>query len=173
MADEDEEMQDAEDSGDEEEEEEEDDESSEDAEDEEEDENEEEDLELRRKIEEALRVNGVEAATGDSDDESEEELMDDDQMLAIDEQLAAVFRARASERKLGKGRCQCLMTPECFTHLNSRCRCTTRGNTLQEPCTRSHRDIPQEATCEPADRPLDSSAARSSRQHWSGREAAC
>ncbi|KAI0637371.1 DNA polymerase phi-domain-containing protein [Trametes polyzona] len=61
-------------------------------------EDEEADLELRRKIEEALRVNGISAATGDSDDESEEDLMDDDQMLAIDEQLAAAFRARASEK---------------------------------------------------------------------------
>lgn len=62
-----------------------------------------EDPELRRKIEEALRVNGVQAATGESDDESEEELMDDEQMLAIDEQLAAAFRARAEEKK-GKGK---------------------------------------------------------------------
>ncbi|KAI0792872.1 DNA polymerase phi-domain-containing protein [Abortiporus biennis] len=62
-----------------------------------------EDAELRRKIEEALRVNGIEAATGDTDDESEEELMDDDQMMAIDEQLAAVFKARSDEKKIGKG----------------------------------------------------------------------
>ncbi|KAF8911087.1 DNA polymerase phi-domain-containing protein [Gymnopilus junonius] len=59
------------------------------------------DLELRNKIEEALRVNGIEPATGDTDSE-EEELMDDDQMMAIDEQLAQVFRSRASERKSGK-----------------------------------------------------------------------
>lgn len=62
---------------------------------------EEEDVELRRKIEEALRVNGIEAATGETDEE--EELMDDDQMMAIDEQLAAVFRSRANEKKTGKG----------------------------------------------------------------------
>ncbi|KAG6885139.1 hypothetical protein C0993_005605 [Termitomyces sp. T159_Od127] len=62
---------------------------------------EEEDVVLRRKIEEALRVNGIEAATGDSDEE--EELMDDDQMMAIDEQLAAVFKTRANEKKIGKG----------------------------------------------------------------------
>ncbi|KAI0654742.1 DNA polymerase phi-domain-containing protein [Cubamyces menziesii] len=74
--------------------------SSDDDQDEDEDEevDEEADLELRRKIEEALRVNGISAATGESDDESEEELMDDDQMLAIDEQLAAAFKARASEK---------------------------------------------------------------------------
>ncbi|KAI0668533.1 DNA polymerase phi-domain-containing protein [Trametes maxima] len=73
--------------------------SSPDDEDDEDDEGDEEaNLELRRKIEEALRVNGISAATGDSDEESEEELMDDDQMLAIDEQLAAAFRARAGEK---------------------------------------------------------------------------
>lgn len=59
------------------------------------------DLELRNKIEEALRVNGIEPATGDTDSE-EEELMDDDQMMVIDEQLAQVFRSRATERKSGK-----------------------------------------------------------------------
>ncbi|KAJ7083833.1 DNA polymerase phi-domain-containing protein [Mycena crocata] len=57
------------------------------------------DLELRRKIEEALRVNGVDAAAGESDDNSEEELMDDEQMLAVDEQLAQVFRLREGEKK--------------------------------------------------------------------------
>jgi DNA polymerase phi len=56
------------------------------------------DPELRRKIEEALRVNGIEPATGETESE-EEELMDDDQMMAIDEQLAQVFRARANEKK--------------------------------------------------------------------------
>ena len=60
------------------------------------------DLELRNKIEEALRVNGIEPATGETDSE-EEELMDDDQMMAIDEQLAQVFRSRVNERKPGKG----------------------------------------------------------------------
>ncbi|KAF7363316.1 hypothetical protein MSAN_00987000 [Mycena sanguinolenta] len=56
------------------------------------------DPELRSKIAEALRVNGVDVASGDEDD-SDEELMDDDQMLAVDEQLAQVFRLRESERK--------------------------------------------------------------------------
>lgn len=64
------------------------------------------DMELRKKIEDALQVNGIEAATGDSDDDSDaddEDLMDDDQMMAIDEHLAAVFRSRADEKKSGKG----------------------------------------------------------------------
>lgn len=59
------------------------------------------DLELRNKIEEALRINGIEPATGETDSE-DEELMDDDQMMAIDEQLAQVFRSRTNEKKGGK-----------------------------------------------------------------------
>ena len=59
--------------------------------------------ELRRKIEETLRVNGVEAATGNSDEEPDEDLMDDDQMMAIDEQLAQVFRLRVNEKRSSKG----------------------------------------------------------------------
>ncbi|KAI0263807.1 DNA polymerase phi-domain-containing protein [Gloeopeniophorella convolvens] len=61
--------------------------------------NEEENEELRKKITEALRANGIEAATGLSDDESEEDL-DDDQMMAMDEQLAQIFKDRAR----GKGK---------------------------------------------------------------------
>jgi len=66
------------------------------------DEDEEVDLELRKKIEEALRVHGVKPATEDSDKEEEEELMDDEQMMAIDAQLAQVFSARANEKKGSK-----------------------------------------------------------------------
>src|ERR1700678_1711355 len=58
------------------------------------------DLELRNKIEEALRINGIEPATGETDSE-DEELMDDDQMMAMDEQLAQVFRSRTNEKKGG------------------------------------------------------------------------
>lgn len=83
------------------------------------------DPELRRKIEEALRVNGIQAATGESDEESEEELMDDDQMMAIDEQLAAVFKARADERRLGKGSRHISSSSAISdTHIY-RCRCST------------------------------------------------
>ena len=77
----------------------------------EDDADEEADLELRRKIEEALRVNGISAATGDSDDESEEDLMDDDQMLAIDDKLAAAFKARAAEKGNRKGKCISMFFP--------------------------------------------------------------
>ncbi|KXN82577.1 DNA polymerase V [Leucoagaricus sp. SymC.cos] len=58
-------------------------------------------LELRNKIEQALRVNGIELATENSDSE-EEELMDDEQMMVIDEQLVEVFRSRTNEKKSGK-----------------------------------------------------------------------
>lgn len=59
--------------------------------DEDEDVDDEETLVLRNKIEQALRVNGIEPATGETDSE-DEELMDDDQMMAIDDQLADFFR---------------------------------------------------------------------------------
>ena len=63
------------------------------------------DLELRSKIEEALRASGIEPADdSEGEDESEEEeIMDDDQMMAIDDKLAEIFRSRANEKKSGKG----------------------------------------------------------------------
>lgn len=64
---------------------------------------EEPDLELRSKIKEALRASGVEPADDSEDDGSEGELMDDDQMMTIDEQLADIFRSKVSEKKGGKG----------------------------------------------------------------------
>lgn len=59
-------------------------------------------LELRMKIEDALKANGAEAAIGDTDEESEEELVDDEQMMAIDEHLAEVFRSRSGDNKQSK-----------------------------------------------------------------------
>lgn len=97
---------------------------------------EEADPELRRKIEEALRVNGIQPATGETDDESEEEFMDDDQMMAIDEQLAAVFKARADERRLGKGSLLFLVKDIILSFVSCkyrfRCRRSARGHALQE-----------------------------------------
>lgn len=90
-----------EDADDEDVEDEDDDESEDEGGDEEESEGDEaEDPELRRKITEVLRANGIEAATGESDEESEEEEMDDDQMIAIDDQLAQIFK----EQRKGKGK---------------------------------------------------------------------
>ncbi|KAJ3735465.1 DNA polymerase phi-domain-containing protein [Lentinula guzmanii] len=59
------------------------------------------DEELRQKILEALSVNGIDAANED-DDESDEQYMDDDQMMAIDEHLAEIFRSRVNEKKASK-----------------------------------------------------------------------
>ncbi|KIY68633.1 hypothetical protein CYLTODRAFT_374153 [Cylindrobasidium torrendii FP15055 ss-10] len=56
------------------------------------------DEELKNKIMEALKMNG---ADGESDEE-DEIMMDDDQMLALDEQLAAAFRSQVQGRKSGK-----------------------------------------------------------------------
>ena len=63
------------------------------------------DLELRSKIEEALRASGIELANSSEgeDDSEEEEVMDDDQMMAIDGTLAEIFRSRVNEKKAGKG----------------------------------------------------------------------
>jgi len=64
----------------------------------------EEDPELRRKIEEALRISGIQGASEgseDDDSESEEELMDDEQMMQLDEHLAEIFRSRVKEKGRG------------------------------------------------------------------------
>lgn len=69
-----------------------------DGEDEDDDEDEDEDPELRLKLEEALGIPGA-SSNNVSGAESEEELMDDEQMMAIDEQLAEIFRAKAGSKK--------------------------------------------------------------------------
>ncbi|TFK46446.1 hypothetical protein OE88DRAFT_1667862 [Heliocybe sulcata] len=71
-------------------------------EDDEDEDAEEPDAEFRKKIEAALQASGAKALEGDDVESSEEELMDDDQMMAIDEQLAAVFKSRTAEAKKGK-----------------------------------------------------------------------
>lgn len=61
---------------------------------------EEQDLELRSKIEEALRANGIEPADdSEGDGDSDEEVMDDDQMMAMDDKLAEIFRSRSGGGK--------------------------------------------------------------------------
>ncbi|KIY51003.1 hypothetical protein FISHEDRAFT_38185 [Fistulina hepatica ATCC 64428] len=70
--------------------------------DEEDEENEEASETLRLKIEEALKVSGIKPATEDDEDEDEdEEFMDDDQMMAIDAQLAQVFKSQTGEKSKG------------------------------------------------------------------------
>jgi DNA polymerase phi len=80
--------------------------------------NDDEDLdpELRRKLEEALRINGV-GQSSVQEDEDSEELMDDEQMMAIDGQLAEIFKSRANAS--GKG--LSLLSRIGFHVLNSHC----------------------------------------------------
>lgn len=126
------------------------------------------DPELRRKIEEALAVNGIHAATG-SDDESEEEYMDDDQMMAIDAQLAAVFKARADEKKFGKGMSISSMRAGfTFADRRSRCRCSARSHSLQKPCAGPRRHVPQETAYKSFHCPLDSAPHRAHCRHRPG-----
>ena len=121
---------------------------SEDDEDEDEDDGE-PDLELRSKIEEALRAGGIEPADdseGEDDSEEEEgEVMDDDQMMAIDDKLAEIFRSRVSNKKGGKGVDPPLF-PNMFVFIHDffRCKCPTRGNPLQESGSRSCGHLHQE-----------------------------
>ncbi|KAH7107409.1 DNA polymerase phi-domain-containing protein [Auriculariales sp. MPI-PUGE-AT-0066] len=79
-----------------------DDEGEEDQEDEEDDGDEEgdADAELRARLEEALRLSGMDPAENDGSED--EELMDDDQMMQFDEQLAVVFKTRKSEKSGAK-----------------------------------------------------------------------
>jgi hypothetical protein len=120
------------------------------------DEDEEIDLELRNKIEEALRVHGIKPATEEDDEEEDEELMDDDQMMAIDAQLAQVFQARANEKKGSKS-----MSPRFHTHFMStyllyRCERSARSHAFQEPRPRLGGHFPEEA----ANKRFDSSVHR-------------
>lgn len=85
----------------------------------EDEEDEEPDLELRSKIEEALRANGIESADSEGEDDSEEEeVMDDDQMMVIDDKLAEIFGSRVRGRKGGKG-VESSMLPQ-FVRVDSR-----------------------------------------------------
>lgn len=60
------------------------------------------DEELRQKVEETMRQQGVLA--GDDDDEENEELLDDDAMADFDDKLAEVFKQKHLEKKEKKGK---------------------------------------------------------------------
>lgn len=59
--------------------------------------------EVRKKTEDALKANGVDVGETNSEEDSDEELMDDEQMMALDDTLATIFRSRTNERKSKKG----------------------------------------------------------------------
>ena len=58
---------------------------------------------VRKKIAEALKASGMDVGEDGSDEDSDEELMDDEQMMALDGTLADIFRTRTNERKSKKG----------------------------------------------------------------------
>ncbi|KIM59218.1 hypothetical protein SCLCIDRAFT_10017 [Scleroderma citrinum Foug A] len=59
---------------------------------------------MRKKIVDELEASGVDGVPGDdSDEESNEELLNDEQMMAVDEHLAEIFRSRKDERRSKKG----------------------------------------------------------------------
>ncbi|KAL4076956.1 DNA polymerase phi-domain-containing protein [Scleroderma yunnanense] len=60
--------------------------------------------EMRKKIADTLKASGMDGVEDDGlDEESDEDLMDDEQMMAIDEHLAEIFRSRKDEQKSKKG----------------------------------------------------------------------
>lgn len=60
------------------------------------------DPELRDKVAAALGMAGI-AANEEAESDEGEILLDDDQMMALDDQLAAAFKAHSSDRKSAKG----------------------------------------------------------------------
>lgn len=65
------------------------------------DEDDEVDPEFRKRVAEALKVSGMATADGEGedDDSDDESVWDDDQMMKIDDQLAAVFKAQGNSKK--------------------------------------------------------------------------
>lgn len=100
---------------------------------------------FRNELLAALQANGVadefDAKDSDDGEESEEELLDDDQMMAMDEKLADIFRLQGGGRKGKKSKCVDLLTCDrradiILMYLSSR---ENRRYTLQASCCRSHR----------------------------------
>ncbi len=90
------------------------------------------DLELRNKIEEALRSSGIQPATEDGSES--EELLDDEQMMAVDEHLTNVFRSRIDGKRKSLVPLNVIFSK---LIVGSRCRCAKRGDAFQEPRPRS------------------------------------
>ncbi|KAG9318874.1 DNA polymerase phi-domain-containing protein [Chiua virens] len=58
---------------------------------------------VRKKIEDALKASGMDVGEDNSEEDSDDELMNDEQMMALDETLAAIFRNRTGGQKSQKG----------------------------------------------------------------------
>ncbi|KAI6032543.1 DNA polymerase phi-domain-containing protein [Pisolithus marmoratus] len=59
--------------------------------------------EVRKKLGDLLKAGGMDNVEGDESDEESEELMDDEQMMAIDAHLAEIFQSRKDEQRSKKG----------------------------------------------------------------------
>jgi DNA polymerase phi len=77
------------------------------------------DVELRDQIKKALQDDAIEALSGKSVSDSDEELMDDDQMLAMDEKLVAVFKAKLGEKRAGQGWWLALLVTICSCRMQA------------------------------------------------------
>lgn len=96
---------------------------------------------VRKKIEDALKTSGMDVGKDHSEEDSDEELMDDEQMMALDHTLAEIFRTRANERKSKQGALTFFFPRRAFIGTGmlkciSRGRRSTRSNAFQEPSPR-------------------------------------
>jgi len=125
---------------------------------------------VRQKIKDALKANGMGIAEDSSEADSDEELMDDEQMMALDDTLANIFRARTNERKSKKGPWTCFLDVPFGCSVDvSRGRCPTRSDTLQEPSSRSRGYLCQAGVSESSQHPTRPTIGRTRDQEQHGR----
>lgn len=97
------------------------------------------DPELRDKVAAALGMAGI-AANEEAESDEGEILLDDDQMMALDDQLAAAFKAHSSDRKSAKGQ---FVRNSLYVRADSCYRCQISGSPFTAAVTRLGRDIPE------------------------------
>ena len=97
------------------------------------------DPELRDKVAAALGMAGI-AADEEAESDEGEILLDDDQMMALDDQLAAAFKAHSSDRKSAKG--QLVRKSPCF-RADLWYRCQISGSPFAAAGSGLGRDIPE------------------------------
>lgn len=129
---------------------------------------------FRARVAAALQVSGMDVeANGDAEDddeESDEEVWDDEQMLKVDEQLAAVFRDRAaagSGKKVDKS--ESYLRDSGHEQSLTRNRPPDRIHPLQSPYTRPVRGIRQETTPKPSRHRAPPSLAQHYQELWQRR----
>lgn len=128
--------------------------------------------EVRKKIQDALKANGVDVGEDDSEEDSDkEELMDDEQMMALDDTLANIFRTRTHDRKSKKGSLT-FFSPRVMNaqvRVISRGRRPTRSNTLQKQSPRSRGHLCQAGASESSQHSTPHSIGRARDQEQLGR----